>query len=122
MRQISFALCAFVIAAGLWLAVMESALKHPGYAGRFAVDLLLGAQAGAGMLCVLLNGRAIFRAIALICAIVAALFGALSILLILTAAHFEAYLLIIDSALLLQGAFTAATLLRRSNELPNRHT
>jgi hypothetical protein len=109
-----FALCAFVITSCLWLAVMENALKHPGYTGRFALDLCLVAQAVAALLCVLLNGSAIFRAIVLLCALAAALFGALSVFLVLTAAHFEAYLLVIGSAVLLQGAFTAATLLRRN--------
>jgi hypothetical protein len=93
---------------------MENALKHPGYAGRFALDLCLVAQAIAALLCVLLNGNATFRAIVLFGGIAAALFGALSIFLVLTAVHFEGYLLVIGSALLLQGAFTAATLLRRS--------
>lgn len=98
---------------------MENALKHPGYAGRFVLDLCLVAQAIAALLCVLLNGSAIFRAIVLLCVIAAALVGALSIFLVLTAVHFEAYLLVIGSAVFLQGVFTAATLLRRNTRQPS---
>lgn len=93
---------------------MENALKHPGFAARFVLDVFLVTQAAAALLCVLWNGRGVFRATILVCEAVSTLFGVLSLFLVVTAAHFEGYILIVALALILQGVFTAVTLLKRT--------
>lgn len=91
---------------------MENILKHAGYAGRTLVALSICAQAIGTLLCLLLNAQRFIPAIVLLCAVVTVVFGASSIIQVLKAPHFEGYVLLIGLALILQGAFTLATLLQ----------
>jgi hypothetical protein len=106
-------LCVFVAASGAWLVLMENVLRHPGYEVRSAVDLCIAAQAIATLLCLLLNGRMLFRVLVLSCALGAAVFGAFSIIRVLRAEHFEGYALVISAALVLQGILTLTTLVSK---------
>ncbi len=105
-------MCLFAVAAGIWLGVMENILKHDGYAVRTAIAACIAAQGLATLLLLLFNGRSVFRGLVLMGAVGVALVGATAILKTLRGTHFEGFVLLIGSALVLQGALTLAVLLR----------
>ena len=112
LKQLLVFLCLFIAVAGTWLGVMENVLKHNGYAGRTVVAACIALQAVLTLVCVLWNGRPVFRGIVLIDAAVIVLFGAAAVINILRAQHFEGFVLLIGLGLMLQGAFAVAVLLR----------
>ena len=115
MKQTLVLLCLFLAAAGVWLGVMENVLKHAGYAGRSAIAACITLQAILTLLSLWLNGRPpVFRALVLLGALAIALFGASATINILRSRHFEAFVLLIGAALVLEGALTIAVLLRMS--------
>lgn len=89
--------------AGVWLAVMENILKHPGYAGRSAIAACIVIQGLTTVLFLMWHGRTIFRVIVLAGAVGVAVLGAVSIIRILNAPHFEGFVLLIGAALVVQG-------------------
>ncbi len=89
--------------AGVWLAVMEHILKHPGYAERSAVAGCIVIQGLATVLFLMWHGRPIFRVIVLAGALGVAALGAAAIIRILSAPHFEGFVLLIGAALIVQG-------------------
>ncbi len=106
MKQILTALCAFAIAAGIWLAVMENILKHAGYAGRSAIAGCIVIQAAATLLSLFAGGRIVFRGAVITGAAAIALLGISAIVKTLDSSHFEGFVLIIGTALTLQGALS----------------
>ncbi len=107
----------FVLAAGVWLGVMENILKHDGYVGRSAIAVCIAIQGLATLLFILLNGGAAVRNLIMAGAVATLLLGGSAILKILRAQHFEGFVLVVGLALILQGALTLATVLqaRRPN-------
>jgi hypothetical protein len=89
--------------AGVWLAVMEHILKHPGYAGRSAVAGCIVIQGLATVLFLMWYGRPIFRVIVQVGALGAAVLGTSAIMRILNAPHFEGFVLLVGTALIVQG-------------------
>jgi hypothetical protein len=102
----------FTVAAGVWLALMENILRHPGYAGRTAIAACIAIQGLATLLVLLLDGRSIFRAFILAGAVALAILGASAIKRILDAPHFEGFALLIGVALIVQCLLTLALLHR----------
>ncbi len=100
----------FTVAAGVWLGVMESILKHPGYVGRSVIAACIAVQGLATLACILLGGRSAFRNIVMMGAVAIAFLGGWAILRILGTQHFEGFVLIIGAALVTQGILTVATL------------
>lgn len=111
-KQAWMLLSVFAAAAGLWLAVMEQVLKHPGYEGRSIVDACIVLQACATLLVVFFSGSSLLRGVVMTGAVAMALLGAFAIFRILQSPHFEGYVLLIGSALLLQGGLTVAMVLK----------
>jgi hypothetical protein len=89
--------------AGVWLAVMENLLKHPGYPQRSAIAACIVIQGLATLLFLMWHGRATFRVIVLAGAVGAAVLGASAIIRDLNAPHFEGFVLLIGAALIVQG-------------------
>ncbi len=89
--------------AGVWLAVMEIILKRPGYPGRSAIAACIVIQGLATVLFLMLHGRAIFRLFIQAGAVGVAVLGAVAIVRILNAPHFEGFVLLIGAALIVQG-------------------
>ena len=96
-------MCMITALAGAWLAVMESILRHPGFAGRLAIAACIVVQGIATVLFLMLHGRSIFRALVLAGAVGAAVLGAAAVIRVLNAPHFEGFVLLIGAALVAQG-------------------
>ncbi|HEY6454690.1 MAG TPA: hypothetical protein VIY90_05340 [Steroidobacteraceae bacterium] len=94
---------ALTVLAGVWLAVMENILRHPGYAGRSAIAACIVIQGLATVLFLMWHGRPMLRVIVLAGAVGVALLGAAAIIRILNAPHFEGFVLLIGAALIAQG-------------------
>jgi hypothetical protein len=116
LKQLLILMCLFAVAAGIWLAAMENILKHPGYAGRSVMDVCIAVQGIATLLFMLLNGPPLLRAVVIAGAAAITLLGGFAIARDLQAQHFEGFVLIIGSGLIVQGALTVAMFLwtRRS--------
>ncbi len=114
MKQLLVLVCLFTAAAGIWLGVMENILRHPGYGGRSVIALCIVIQSLATFLFLMFSGRAGLGNLILTGAVAMAMFGVWAISKMLTAQHFEGYILLIGGALVTQGALTMATLLRRN--------
>jgi hypothetical protein len=112
MSKLLFLICFFTIAAGCWLAVMENVLKHEGYAGRTLLDLLIAAQGLATLLVLWVRAGSLLRILVMLGAIAIVWVGIAAVLKVWQASHFEGYVLVIGSALVLQGILTVATFLR----------
>ncbi|HEV2701275.1 MAG TPA: hypothetical protein VGV09_06575 [Steroidobacteraceae bacterium] len=96
-------MCVATTLAGAWLAVMETVLKHPGFAGRSTIAACIVIQGIATVLCLMLHGRSIFRLLVLAGAVGIAVLGAAAVIRILNAAHFEGFVLVIGAMLVVQG-------------------
>ncbi len=112
MKAALISMSLFTVAAGVWLALMENILKHPGYTGRTAIAACIAIQGLATLLLVLLDGRSIFRKLILTGAVALAILGASAIERILDAPHFEGFVLLIGFALIVQCLLTVAVLHR----------
>jgi hypothetical protein len=102
----------FTTAAGVWLAVMENIQKHGGFDERSATAACITIQGLATVLCLVLDGRSIFRTLVLAGAVGAVLLGASAIKRILDAPHFEGFVLLVGSALIVQGVLAIMVVLR----------
>lgn len=106
----------FTAAAGVWLVVMEHALKHAGYAGRMGIATFIAFQGLATLLFVVLSRRAILGAFVFVGSIVVGLLGIWAIKSILEARHFEGFVLLIGSALVAQSLLTIGVVVRARKE------
>ena len=106
---------AITLSCGCWLAFMECLLRHPGFAARAVVALLIAAVGLATLLVRLLHGGV--RSERWLWAAAAALIGlgAFSFLRNARAAHFEGFVFVISIVLVLQGLLMLVTLGRRSD-------
>jgi hypothetical protein len=112
LNQLLMVATVFIVAAGVWLAIMENVLRHAGYRERALIAAAIVIQGMATLLLPLFGGRKIFRAFVAIGAIALAILGASAIRGILAAPHFEGYVLLIGFALVVQGLLTLVVLLR----------
>jgi hypothetical protein len=112
MKQLLMLMCVFTVAAGIWLGVMESLLRHEGYAGRIVVAAFLAVQSLVTVLVVLLNAGRASRVAVLVGAVAIAALGARAVWKIAQAEHFEGFVLVIGVALMVQAGLTLATLIR----------
>jgi hypothetical protein len=94
----------FTALAGVWLVVMENVLKHPGYSERTAIAALIVFQALATVFFLMGLGRAILRITVQLGAVGVVLVGASALIRTLDAPHFEGFVGLIGSALIVQGA------------------
>ena len=108
----------FILAAGVWLGVMENILKHDGYVSRSAIAVCIAIQGLATLLFIVLNGGAAVRSFIVAGAVATLLLGGSAILRILQAQHFEGFVLVIGLALVVQGALTLATVLQTRRPHP----
>jgi hypothetical protein len=112
LKRFLMGITVFLVAAGVWLAVMENILKHAGYPERTMIAAAIVIQGVATLLLPLLGRRPIFPAIVATGATGLALLGAFAIQRILEAPHFEGFVLFIGLALVAQGLLTLVVLLR----------
>jgi len=106
----------FTVASGVWLAVMEHVLKHPGYAGRMGIAACIALQGLATLLFVVLSRRAIIGVFVLVGAIAVGLLGISAIRRNLQVGHFEGFVMLIAFALVAQSLLTIGAVLRARNE------
>ena len=112
MRTWLFLLCLFTAAAGIWLASMETILRHEGYGVRIAVACFIAVQSAATLLFERFGRQSPLRPAVMAGSASLVLLGGTAVLRILQASHFEGFVLIIGLALMLQGALAIATLVR----------
>jgi hypothetical protein len=103
MRALLTWMSALTALAGMWLAVMENILRHPGYAGRSAIAVGIVLQGVATVLFLMWQGRSVFRVTVLAGAVAVAVLGASAIIRMLKAPHFEGFVLLIGAALMVQA-------------------
>jgi hypothetical protein len=99
---------------GCWLAFMEVLLRHPGFAARSAVALLIAAVGLTSLLARLLHFGVRSERSLLGSAAVLIGFGVLSFLHNARAPHFEGFILVISIVLVVQGLLMLVTLGRES--------
>ena len=105
---------AVTLLCGCWLAFMECVLRHPGFATRAVVALLIAAVGLATLLVRLLHfGVRSERSLLGPAAVLVGL-GVFSFLRNARAAHFEGFVFVIAIVLVLQGLLMLATLGRQS--------
>lgn len=109
MRQLLRAVCILSVIAGAWLAVMELVLRRGTYLNGLLVALCIVAQAAVTLLLVRPGRvRASLRLLVVLGAAAVGFLGFSAVLRILHAPHFEGYVLVIGSALVLQALLTFA--------------
>ena len=117
LKQLLTLTCFFTIAASTWLAVMENILRHHGYQGRTAIAVLIGVQSLGTLLAMLVNARFAVRLVVMLGAVAVASLGIAAFVRTSQATHFEGFVLIIGSALLLQGALTVGALSKTPQQI-----
>ena len=106
---------AVTLLCGCWLALMECLLRHPGFAARAAVALLIAAAGMATLLVRLLHTGARSERWLWAAAVALIGLGVFSFLHNVRAAHFEGFVFVISIVLMLQGLLMLATLGRQSS-------
>ena len=115
MGKVLMALSAVVLACACWLAVMETILRHEGYAGRIAEALGIGAICAATILVKMLHAGLVVERWLWLGAGTLIVLGATAFLHNERAAHFEGFVMVISLLLLTQGELMLATMGRRNN-------
>jgi len=110
MGKILLLVSAFTLACACWLALMETLLRHPGYAERFGVALAIAAICAATILVRMLHvgfkgERWLWAGAALLIA-----FGVQAFFHNAQAEHFEGFAFVISLVLVVQGVLMLATL------------
>jgi len=113
-KGVLLGLCFFTLAATAWLGIMESVLHHPGFALRILWATLLAGQSLATIMFLILRGGGRLQILLALSGAAVAVFGISAVVGVLRAAHFEGYVLLIGSALVLQGACTISVLAFRN--------
>jgi hypothetical protein len=114
MVRLLFLSSSLTLICGCWLAFMECVLRHPGFALRAVVALLIAAVGLATLLVRLLHFGVRSERSLLGAAAVLIGFGVFSFLRNARAAHFEGFVFVIAIVLVLQGLLMLATLGRQS--------
>jgi len=115
MRRVLLFLCFFTLAATTWLGIMEAVLHLAGAGPRIFGDFMLALQSLGTMSFLIFRGYGRIPILLILSGGQVAIFGISAVVSVLRAPHFEGYLLIIGSALILQGGFTVA-----AASIPNR--
>ena len=115
MGKVLMALSAVVLACACWLAVMETILRHEGYAGRIAEALGIAAISAATILAKMLHAGLVVERWLWLGAGTLIVLGATAFLHNERAAHFEGFVMVISLLLLTQGELMLATMGRRNN-------
>jgi len=100
----------FTALAGVWLAIMEQVLKHPGHAERSVLAVFVVIEALATILVLICLSLARFRVIVQLSAVAVVLAGASALIRTIDAPHFEGFVFLIGSALIVQGALAIVAL------------
>ena len=103
----------FTVACGIWLALMENILRHAGHVERSAIAVCISIQGLATVLFLIREGRSMFRTLILTGAAGLVLLGAVAVKRTFDGAHFEGFVLLVGSSLILQGATTLMVVLSR---------
>jgi hypothetical protein len=103
---------AFTLLAGLWLAYMEQVLGHSGHATRSVIDLALVLGSVLILAWMVRRDRGWLRAGAALYAVAAIVLGAWEVIESLRAGHFEGFVLVIATALCLQGLLALSGMMR----------
>jgi hypothetical protein len=90
---------------------MENIQRHAGYAERSAIAACIAIQGLSTVLFLVRDGRSIFRMLVLTGAVGVMLLGASAVKQILDAPHFEGFVFLIGSALIVQGGLALAVVL-----------
>ena len=110
LRAVLALVCVFVVASGVWLALMENILRHHGYPERTAIDAAIAAQGAATLIFLFIHGGAIFRLLVLAGAAGVLLLGTAAVTRTLAGPHFEGFVLVIGLGLIAQGLLTLLAL------------
>jgi hypothetical protein len=110
LRAVLALVCVFVVASGLWLALMENILRHQGYPERIVIDFAIAAQGAATLIFLFIHGGAAFRLLVLAGAAGVLLLGIVAVTRTLAGPHFEGFVLIIGLGLIAQGLLTLLAL------------
>ena len=115
MTKLLYLTSAITLLCGCWLAFMECMLRHPGFAARAAVALLIAAAGLATLLVRLLHAGVRSERSLRGPAMVLIGWGVFSFLRNARAIHFEGFVFVIAIVLVLQGLLMLVTLGRRSD-------
>jgi hypothetical protein len=118
MSKVLMALSATVLACACWLAVMETILRHPGYAGRIAEALGIAAICAATILAKMLHAGLVVERWLWLGAGTLIVLGAMAFEHNERAAHFEGFVMVISLLLVAQGVLMLAAMGRRSRNTP----
>ncbi len=107
-------LSAVVLACACWLAVMETILRHEGYAGRIAEAAGIAAICSATILVKMLHAGVVVERWLWLGAGTLIVLGTTAFLHNERAAHFEGFAMVISLLLMAQGVLMLATMGRRN--------
>ncbi len=113
--KVLMTLSAVVLACACWLAVMETILGHPGYAGRITEALGIAAICAATILVRMLHAGVICERWLWLGAGTLIALGETAFFHNKQAAHFEGFVTVISLLLMAQGVLMLATMGRRNN-------
>ena len=112
MRTLTSAVCGFCVVACIWLTLMFVVLQRPGFERGAAMSILFVLQSLLALAVV--NGiltSIVWRLLALMGAAGIVWAGGAAVVRVLNNPHFEGFVLVIGSALILQGVLTAGQLI-----------
>jgi len=110
------------LASALWLAFMETVLRHAGYAGRIGVALSIALVCALTILARMLHAGARTERWLWIGAAALIWLGARAFLHNARAAHFEGFVMVISLLLVIQGLLMLLTLGRRAGGSAHQRT
>ena len=114
MQQFLVPVSVFTLAAATWLGVMENLLRHAGYSMRIVEACFIAAQSVATLFAVMVRARQSLRIALVIGGVALIALGGSAMVRLLKDPHFEAYVLVIGAALVVQGLLTFFTLGKKS--------
>jgi hypothetical protein len=115
MGKVLVTLSAVVLACACWLAVMETILRHEGYAGRIVEALGIAAICAATILVKMLHAGVIVERWLWVGAATLIALGAQAFISNEQSAHFEGFVMVISLLLVAQGVLMLATMGRRKH-------
>ena len=113
MSKVLMTLSTVVLACASWLAVMETILRHPGYAGRIAEAVGIAAICAATILAKMLHAGVVVERWLWLGAGALIVLGATAFLQNARAVHFEGFVMVISLLLVAQGVLMLATMGRK---------
>lgn len=116
MRKVLLIVAFFTLAAGSWLAVMELALRPPGYAARFAIAVCIVGISAITLLAQRLHAGIRIERTLWVGAAALIWIGAQAFLRNARAVHFEGYVAVVALAIVIQGLLMLTTIGRRSRK------